>query len=254
MVKKNVQNFILITISLFFLFNDLDNNQKYINFLNNYLFFPITFSVNRLNDYIQSEKRNKQLQEEITYLYSDNLKKHNYIESIGFKIDKSSIIYADSLISFAEIVGYTSILKQSNIILDKGLSDGINLDYTVISKNNSLVGKIVSVNINSSIVLPVKNENFRVAVMSKNTGIQGVLEPSIYGVIFMSLVGEVKDIGVGDTIVTSNLSKYFRKGINIGTVKNIQYSNQKNRVLIEISPFVDFDRLERVFILRKKII
>ena len=215
------------------------------------MFFPFTYSVSIMREYIQTQKSNKTLETQVEELFEDNLILKNSLEFIAGQMNIQDIEQTDSLITSAQVISFTSTFKDKNIIIDKGSTSGVQQDFTAITKAG-LVGKIISTNDNSSVVLPITNSLFKAAVMNKRSRVQGVLEPSVYSEVFVSLVGVDHDIELGDTIVTSNISTLFKTGVPVGRVLSLSYSNQKNRILVQIEPFVNFNYLERVFILPKK--
>ena len=61
----------------------------------------------------------------------------------------------------------------------------------------------------------------------------------------------LEDIQVGDILVTSGLGAKFPEGTPVGTIRKISNHRQGLYVEAEISPFVEFNRLEQVLVLMK---
>ncbi len=61
------------------------------------------------------------------------------------------------------------------------------------------------------------------------------------------------DIAVGDTIVTSNLSRLFPKSYPVGTIKRIRESQDNLFISADINPFTLVENLEHIFILKKAV-
>ncbi len=55
-------------------------------------------------------------------------------------------------------------------------------------------------------------------------------------------------VNIGDAVVTSGLDGVFSKGLLIGKVTDIIRNNPGIFQDIEVSPFVDFDKIEEVLV------
>jgi len=152
----------------------------------------------------------------------------------------------------AEIIGISGQYQELNLIVDKGIGSGIQIDDPVISANG-IVGKIIQVSSDHSIVLPFSNPRFQLPVMDSRTSVQGILQADISGSIAMNLIKLGSDIAVGDTIVTSNLSRLFPKSYPVGTIKRIRESQDNLFISADINPFTLVENLEHIFILKKAV-
>jgi rod shape-determining protein MreC len=61
-----------------------------------------------------------------------------------------------------------------------------------------------------------------------------------------------KDIKVGDRVITSGTGGIFPKGLSIGRVTEVSRESYGLFQTIEITPAVDFSRLEEVLVLLKE--
>lgn len=218
--------------------------------LGNTVFFPFVHSLRA----IETNKTLKQevfsLRQKLTQSNLQNLELRNalrqYDEALALQFDPG-----DAEFEMAEVIGFSGQYQERNLIVDRGLGSSIQNGYPVISATG-IVGKIILVNADHSIILPFTNPRFQVAVMDERTSVQGILEADIAGGVSMNLIKLGSDITVGDTIVTSNLSRLYPKSYPVGTVKRIKESQDNLFISADILPFTQVENLEHVFILKKR--
>lgn len=212
------------------------------------VFFPFTHS-------LQVIKSNQVLKTEIIKLRIQlaeytlrNLALQNEIKEY---LSSTAVSFETGGVDFeiAEVVGYSGQFQQRNLIVNKGRVNGIKPDSPVVSAQG-IIGKVISVSDTYCIVLPFSNPQFQIPVMDKSTGVQGILQSELGGLITMSMIKLGSQISVGDTIVTSNLSRIFPKGYPVGSISRIKESQDNLFISAELSPFTLVENLEHVFILK----
>lgn len=190
---------------------------------------------------LQSEiARNQLLNLELT----NRLKEFTRAQSISFSTGDAKFV-------LAELIGYAGAFHERNLIINKGKGSRIEVNDPVISPHG-IIGKIVLVSDTYSVVLPINNQQFQLPVMNQVTSVQGILQSDISGNIHMNMIRLGSQISVGDTIVTSNLSKTFPKGFPVGKIRRIQESRDNLFISAEITPFAQIENLEHVFILDRE--
>lgn len=218
--------------------------------LGNTLFFPIIHSLQAIRTNSELKQEVFSLREKLTQANLQNLNLVNelrqYTEAFAIKFDPGEIDF-----EMAEVIGFSGQYQERNLIVDKGLGSGIKIGYPVISATG-IVGKIILVNADHSVILPFSNPRFQVPVMDARTSVQGILESDIGGTTSMNIIKLGSDIAVGDTIVTSNLSRLYPKSYPVGTVKRIRESQDNLFISADITPFTLVENLEHVFILKKR--
>jgi len=65
----------------------------------------------------------------------------------------------------------------------------------------------------------------------------------------MKYISRAEPIILGDKVITSGLGNIYPKGVKVGTVSRIESESYGITQNVEISPAVDFGRLEEVVIL-----
>ena len=118
----------------------------------------------------------------------------------------------------------------------------------VINKD-CVVGKIIQVMQNISLVQLIKAPSERISVMTKNSQEAGILETTDSKSFFIKYRKHA-DITVNDTIITSGLGGIYPRGINVGSVTKIKDKNDPLFNYVSLKPFVDFDHLEELFVMQ----
>lgn len=183
----------------------------------------------------------------------DKLKEENdrLREVLNFKNSKNNYDYLG-----CEIIGYSGESFASGYIIDKGENDGLKKDMIVIS-NKGLVGKITSTGSNWSIVQSLLNENIAVSVMvnstRETTGIlKGYITHNNENLTKLTNLPIDSTIKEGDVIVTSGLGMIYPKETRIGEVISIETDEIKVMKTAIVKPFVDFNKLEELFVVIPK--
>lgn len=212
--------------------------------------FFYTFSdVKKENE--ELKKKNIELENKL--IDYDNFKNEN--ERLGkileFKNQRNDYNYVG-----AHIIGKSGGSFLDGYIIDKGQKDGIEKEMVVIAADG-LVGQVTSVNSNWSIVQSIVNENIAVHAIVESTressGIVKGYKDSNNNLLaklwFLPMNSEIKE---GDVISTSGLGKLYPKDIRIGKVISVEEDKVKVNKNAVIQPFVDFNKLEELFVIVPK--
>lgn len=249
MLKKHLVPAILILLSLLMLIGSKDGRANKARFLGNTVFFPMVHSLRAIETTRALKQEVFSLRKKLAETTLIKLALQNelkqYSEALAISFDTG-----DTEFELAEVIGYSGQYQERNLIVDKGMGSGIQLGSAVISASG-IVGKIILVNADHSVILPFSNPKFQVPVMDSRTSVQGILEADISGTISMNLVKLGSEIVVGDTIVTSNLSRLYPKSYPVGVIKRIRESQDNLFISADITPFTLVENLEHVFILKK---
>lgn len=177
-------------------------------------------------DYEQLEQENSMLREQLGYME----------ESAIAKIP-------------ATVIGGSANNFFRSIVINQGSSKGIKKDMPVIAYVDgyqSLVGKVVEVSSHSSIVKPITDYSLYVPAILQKFRYRGLVNG-----LFMDFVSKeaASRINCGDLVVTSGFNGSYPENIYIGKVKSISGKEYETSLRLELEPFVDFFRLEYVFVL-----
>lgn len=114
-----------------------------------------------------------------------------------------------------------------------------------------VIGQVLVAGKNASDVLLLSDTSSAMDVMNQRTRARGILR-GMQDASYQLQVEDfdrLEDIRVGDVVVSAGDGSYFPKGIPVGiiTIVDKQKDAMYNRA--EIKPFVDFSRIEQVYVL-----
>jgi rod shape-determining protein MreC len=248
-VKREYHFLIYLVLAILLFTGNNDNRLKKAQFLSKTIYFPLVNSIQKINSLFDLKAKNLILSEK---LFEHTIRitelENTLVEIENAKIDYEIGNYNHLL---ADIVGFKGEFKERCLIVNKGKNNNIELNYPVIS-NNGIVGKIISVSQNYSIVLPLDHSKFELGIMSKRTHLQGIMKSDIYGNSYMTLIKPGSDIKVGDIIVTSQISSVFPKGFPVGKVTKLVENQMDVFISAKIKTFVNPSELDQTIVLLYK--
>ncbi len=154
------------------------------------------------------------------------------------------------------VVGYSGGNFTNGYIIDKGINDGIAKEMVVIT-SEGLVGKVTKSESNYAIVQSILSENIAVSGMVQSTRdssgiIKGFSSSKEKGLIQMYNLPIDSEVKEGDVILTSGLGRIYPKEIKIGKVISVEVDNVKVMKNAVIEPYIDFEKLEELFVVIPK--
>jgi len=147
----------------------------------------------------------------------------------------------------AEVVGYPGLNIGGRLLIDAGWSCGVRINSAVITPAG-LVGKIVEVGENSSVVQTLVGNAFGVSVLVERSRVAGILRwvgPNDWRMIGLSTGDDVRP---GDLILTTGAGTVFPKGIRVGVVSKIEVPTEARSGWVHVEPFLRFSAVEEVFV------
>ena len=153
----------------------------------------------------------------------------------------------------AKVVNNSIIHVDNYITLDKGEADGISTEMGVVN-GNGIVGIVYLTSAHYSIVIPVLNSKSSISCKIKHSEYFGFLNWE-GGSSQMAVVRDMPRHSVfakGDTIVTSGHSAVFPSGIPVGTIEDMQDSQDGLSYQLKVKLFTDFARLNDVRVIAEK--
>jgi rod shape-determining protein MreC len=144
----------------------------------------------------------------------------------------------------------------SVITIDKGARHGILIDMPVVAFQDDLegvVGRVIAVGPGTSQVRPLYDPSCLVSARLDVSRFEGLAsgQGADRATLLMRYVKKIAAdrIEYGDLVVTAGLGGLYPAGINLGRVRDIRAETYDTSITLEIEPIIDFDRLERVFVL-----
>ena len=145
------------------------------------------------------------------------------------------------------------------LTIDKGSVNGIRKNMPVVAYQNGnqgLVGKVVQVGTFTSQIMPVDNMDYIVSARIQNSRDLGLVNGngSQDNPLLMQYIRKkvADELSYGDIVVTSGENDNYLKDIPIGTISKIISLDYNSSLNIELTPIIDFSRLENVIVVNQK--
>ena len=188
-----------------------------------------------------------------------NLLQTNIVASDSTIITRVDTLIKDTLNRFrkytflpAVVVGNTVSLESNFITLERGSKQGVKPEMGVVGPNG-IIGKVVSVSDNYSVVMSLLNRNSKVSAMFKKGKEQYAENVEWDGAspdyLIMRKISKAVDVKKGDTIVTSRYSPSFPSLLMIGTVDKIEKDDEENTYSLKIKTSTNFRTIQHVNII-----
>ena len=196
------------------------------------------------------------LNKNIQITYSATFKDAEIKELQKEIIDLKEALKLNGVLSEYDTINATVISRGNTLIVDKGSKNGIKRGSAVIN-SDGLIGKVVNTsNFTSTIRLLNSNEinnKISVKIVDGDNYYYGLLIGYEKGVYKIEGVSEVNKVKEGNLVTTTGLTEYFPSGLLIGRVKRVVKDEYDLTAIIEVEPSVNFNNLEIVTILDRKI-
>lgn len=147
----------------------------------------------------------------------------------------------------AAIVSKSFSKIQGTITINAGLQDGVKPGMPVIN-DEGLIGVVYNSSEDYSIARTLKNFDLKITVKDQRSRIDGIMKWNGENLVIIN-VPKTYDVEPGDRIITSDISSIIPVPLPVGVVTGL--SNIKTGIFneVKVKPFVDFLRVENVFIL-----
>lgn len=232
-----------------------------------YFLIPIQTGVNRvgtamytdIRDYTKLKsamEENGELKDEISRLMEENSR----LQTEQYELQRLRQLYQlDQDYMQYEKIGARVIAKDSGnwfqvFRIDKGSSDGIQVDNNVIA-NGGLVGIVTDVGANYATVRSIIDDSSRVSAMAMQSGakciVAGDLQLYKEGRLRINNITKEDNIEVGDKIITSNISSKFLPGILVGYAADLETDANNLTKSGYLIPVAQFDDLQEVLIITR---
>lgn len=175
---------------------------------------------------------------QMSEIQKENERLKNLLE-FGKEIPKKKVL--------AQIVAWDSSSEFRVLRINKGSNDNIKLKDPVITING-VVGYIHRVTPNYSDILTILDQNNRVDAIVSRTRSHGIIEGISKDKCILKYVARTEQVELGDEVITAGLGTVYPKGLKIGRITKIDKENFGITQAIEITPSVNFNKLEEVVI------
>ena len=212
----------------------------------------VNLQYNKVQYYFQLKETNRQLS-------AENARLRNMLPANFDNPDSSRVSVIDSLVKDtvgrmrrfiwlpAKVVSNT-VSSQSNFLtLYRGSNQGIKKDMAVIGPTG-LVGTVVEVSENYSLVMSLLHRHSKVSSMLKKGNIAGSVDWDGKDPNYLTLrnIPKSAQVSKGDSIVTSTYSANFPSDIMVGKVQAISADPSSNFFTIKIKTATNFFSIQYV--------
>ena len=138
--------------------------------------------------------------------------------------------------------------------INRGSNSGVAVGMAIVN-GDGLIGRVYEVGLSYAKVITIVDSRSAVACLVQRTRDNGVMRGQIsasdsYAECFVYYLPNINSITPGDTVVTSGTDSLYPKGLKIGTVTALSLDAGSDGTYAIVSPSVDFQRIEEVFVLR----
>ena len=138
--------------------------------------------------------------------------------------------------------------------IDIGSRAGVTNDLPVVTSNMALIGRTISVSVNTSKVITLIDEECVVSgwVTGQDGGavvVRGDLTLKEQGYCRIDSFSDEIEINPGDIVETSGIGGIFPRGIEIGAVRTVKQTGNGLMRYAIVEPFADIKSMDEVFIL-----
>ncbi|QNO13610.1 rod shape-determining protein MreC [Alkalicella caledoniensis] len=259
---RKILNLVIIFIALSMVMSWTTNDREKVSFMENaihQLVLPFqkafTSSTNYIRDTYMSLTEFRNVYEENKFLKEEL----EYYKGIEHQLNEARLANRrlTNLLDFKEstefdllpamVIGRSPSTWYSTMTIAKGTNHDVKLGMPVVT-HAGLVGRVIEVSLNSSKVKLIISPDSGITSFVQRTRDIGLVKISAENPGFLEItrLAHNADLRVGDTIMSSDLTGNFPKGLVIGEVVRVEGSDMEITALVR--PSVDFERLEEVFI------
>lgn len=208
-------------------------------FQNTISIFPNVFVVQRENELLR--RMNVNLADEVNQLREARLENIRLRSMITLKESSHTQLVA------GKIIAKNLNLLRNTVTLNVGENDGVGVGMPIIT-GEGLVGRVIAVSGGYSIGQMMLNIDFRASAKVQRSRVDGIIAWD-GKVLLLKNVAKSLEVRSGDAIVTSQYSNAFPPNIKIGVVGTVTEMPGNLFKRVEVTPAVDFVRLEEAFVL-----
>ncbi len=227
------------------------------------LFYPvkavyiyISDGIDEIKQYFKSNaaliEENRLLKEEMDKLKAEN-SFLQYCKSENMELKRFLEYKYESNFKLVpvKVVEYIKSYSKDVVVINAGEKDGIKKGMYAMT-NAGMAGKVIETSNNFSYVRLLSDRRSLFSVVSINNHIKGIIqgEGRYNNRLTMKYIPMSSNIEINDIVVTTeSLETYSVEGIPIGIIKDVKQFSKEMFQEAYIMPFVDFGRIEYLFII-----
>jgi len=203
------------------------------------------FKLRAANDNLAEE--NTALKNEITGLKNKlSTLQPETTDSVHFRVPPEM----ENVFISAKVINNSTNKLQNYITINKGALDGIKSDMGVIS-DEGVVGIVKTVSNKFSVVIPILNPKIQINCKFIRNNYSGPLHwnGEDYRYANLTDIARHVELTLGDTLITSGLTKTFPEGIPVGIIEDFNIKESDAYYNIKVKLAVNFRKLSHVKII-----
>ncbi len=205
--------------------------------------------------YDQMEQTNEELRHRVSELeelereYQDAIREKERLEDLlGLAEERPEFTYED-----AQVTRRTTSNWESNLTIDQGSADGVEVDDCVIDQYGNLVGIVTEVGSNWSLVATVLDPSVelggRVARTDDDAILEGNFTLMLEGQLKLSYLPEDTQLVSGDQVITSGLGGVYPAGLVVGEITGLFTEADGVSRYAQVKPAADLDSVRYVYVI-----
>ena len=167
---------------------------------------------------------------------------------LGLAEDRPELVYQDAMITRRSSSNW-----DSDLTLNVGTADGVELADCVIDQYGNLVGVVTEVGVNwalvSTILDPDVELGARIARIDEDAVLEGDFSLMMEGKIKLAYLPAATKLVSGDQVITSGLGGIYPPGLKVGTVYELYTEVDGLSRSAVVTPAADLDSIRYVFVI-----
>ncbi len=209
-------------------------------------FFNSINSINRLNtENSELKQENEELLSKIIQLKETDWENEFLREQMSLPDSENKQLI------LADIVGQDSSGLGKYILINKGEKQGVKKKAAVITAGNILIGQIIELTDSFARVQLITDSNSRINALIQESRVAGLVKGGQGLNLIIDLLPQKEKIKEGEIVITSGLAGLFPKGLLIGQIQEVSFSDVQISQKAKIKTAADFNKLEKVFVIIK---
>lgn len=214
----------------------------------------VSNTINLMLSFGSISAENKTLKERVAALESEN----NLLKEYGYQNMRLRLLlqFRDSVSRSHNTVSASVIARNPSnwfqtITINRGTSDGVQKNMAVVT-SEGLVGHVINVTGSSAEVSLIINDSSAVGGLVQVTRTPGIVEGLADNSGYLKMIHIATEAPVREkqVVISSGLGGIFPKGLLIGRITKLEMESNGLVKYAMIRPFVDFNRLEEVLVIR----
>ncbi|KAK3604959.1 hypothetical protein CHS0354_000623 [Potamilus streckersoni] len=233
-VRGFLLTILFLFISLLLYSNQENASVRSMRVFGLYVIGPAQVFVSQVLSYFRLKEENARLVDENKRLTSELQKfiSLGLLEKNMLKTTKFGHVIGERDFVVARVIHKNFSETHNYITLDIGSNKGVFEDAAVISELG-LVGKVVYVTDDFSVVQPILSKDFAVAVVTKQTNVNAMIRwAGLPDRVNLKFIPAGTVVYSGEEVFTSNLSSFCNPGVKVGSI--IKVAQKRDDIFLDI--------------------